>query len=267
MKNRIYQVDAFTDKVFSGNPAGVCPLEQWLPDDILQKIAMENNLSETAFYVKKGDHYELRWFTPTVEVDLCGHATLASAYVLFNYEGHNGNIITFDSPRSGLLRAKKDGDLITLDFPTDVYRKIDLFPALVAGFRETPVEAYQGKTDYLVVFENEEQIRNMVPDFGVIGKLPVRGVIATARGIECDFVSRFFGPQSGVDEDPVTGSAHTTLTPYWAGVLGKTTLSAIQLSSRRGYLQCRLLGDRVEISGKARIFFSGTLSESVITGK
>ena len=261
--NKIYQVDAFTDKVFSGNPAAVCPLDRWLSDDLLRKIAMENNLSETAFYVKKGDQYEIRWFTPTIEVDLCGHATLASAYVLFNFEHHYQNEITFYSPRSGILTVRKDGDLITLNFPTDVYGKIDLFPALAAGFREKPLEAYKGKTDYMLVFDNEDEIRNMKPDFLAIGKLDSRGVIVTARGRGVDFVSRWFGPQTGVDEDPVTGSAHTTLTPYWSGILGKTELTAAQLSARTGYLECRLLGDRVEISGKARIYMTGILADDI----
>jgi PhzF family phenazine biosynthesis protein len=264
MKNKIYQVDAFTEKVFSGNPAAVCPLEAWLPDDLLQKIAMENNLSETAFYVRIGDKYQIRWFTPTMEVDLCGHATLATAYVLFNYEHHQQNEIIFDSPRSGILTVCREGDLMSMNFPTDVYTMIELFPALLSSFKEKPVEAYKGKTDFLVVFENEAQIRNMVPDFKAVGKLDCRGVIVTSRGVESDFVSRFFGPQSGIDEDPVTGSAHTTLTPYWAGVLGKDELTAIQLSERKGYLKCKLLGDRVEISGKAKLYMIGEINTGTV---
>jgi PhzF family phenazine biosynthesis protein len=259
-KLKLYQVDAFTDKLFSGNPAAVCPLENWLPDDILQHIAMENNLAETAFYLKKGDVYELRWFTPAVEVDLCGHATLAAASVLFNFEDHASNEITFHSPRSGRLAVTRAGDMLTLDFPTDVYERVDLYPQLTACFDRQPAEAYKGKTDYMLVFENEEHIRKLQPDFVVISKLKVRGVIVTAKGDEVDFVSRFFAPQSGINEDPVTGSAHTTLTPYWSKRIGKTELTAIQLSARKGYLKCTYCNDRVKISGQARTYLKGEIN-------
>jgi PhzF family phenazine biosynthesis protein len=259
MKQKIYQVDAFTDKLFGGNPAAVCPLNEWPNDELLQKIAMENNLAETAFYVKEGNGYQIRWFTPKVEVDLCGHATLAAAYVLFNHENHSGDVINFYSPRSGALTVSKQNEFLTLNFPTDKFERIDLLKELTTCFDMLAVKALKGKTDYVLVFENEAQISNIQADLQKISKLPGRGVIVTAKGNEVDFVSRFFAPQAGIDEDPVTGSAHTTLTPYWAGVLGKTELTAIQLSERKGYLQCKLLGDRVEISGQAKLYMVGEI--------
>ncbi len=259
MKLKIYQVDAFTDKIFSGNPAAVCPLESWLPDSVMQNIALENNLAETAFYVKQGNEYLIRWFTPTVEVDLCGHATLATAHVLYQHEGYSGDEIIFNSPRSGVLKVYRNENLLTLDFPTDTLSKIQWFNEMNAGFNLIPLEGYKGKTDYLLVFENEEQIKNIQPNYPVIATWKVRGVIVTAKGKEVDFVSRFFAPQSGVNEDPVTGSAHTTLTPYWAEKLGKTELSAIQLSNRKGYLTCKYMGDRVHISGQAKTYLIGEI--------
>lgn len=259
MKHKIYQIDAFTDKVFSGNPAAVCPLDAWLSDDTLQKIAMENNLAETAFYVKQGDQYQIRWFTPTVEVDLCGHATLASAFVLFNCENHQGNIIHFFSPRSGALTVTKKGELMTLNFPSDAFEQVELTAEITNSFNIAPKLAFKGKTDYLLVFDTEDEIRKIVPVFDKISKLKGRGVIVTAKGNKVDFVSRFFAPQSGINEDPVTGSAHTTLTPYWSKQLGKTELTAIQLSERKGYLQCKYLNDRVEISGQGRLYLKGEI--------
>jgi len=259
MTQRIYQVDAFAQEVFSGNPAAVCPLPNWLPDTLLQQIAMENNLAETAFYVPKTDHYELRWFTPTVEVDLCGHATLAAAFVLFNHESHNGDQIRFHSPRSGTLTVTRNGDLLTLNFPTDHLQPMALSDELAACFNIHPRLAFKGKTDYMLVFDHEDAIQNLVPAFNIIAALDARGVIATAPGDATDFVSRFFAPQSGVYEDPVTGSAHTSLTPYWAARLGKTALSALQLSERKGFLQCRYLGERVEISGQAKLYLRGEI--------
>lgn len=259
MKIKLYQVDAFSDKIFGGNPAAVCPLNEWLPDDVLQNIAMENNLAETAFYVRNGDRFDIRWFTPAVEVDLCGHATLASAAVLFENEGYRGESITFFSHRSGELKVTRDGKTLTLDFPADIFERVELSPQLIAGFNSQPVEAYRGKTDYMLVFNTEEEVKNMVPDFAAIAKLKVRGVIVTARGTETDFVSRFFAPQSGINEDPVTGSAHTTLTPYWAKKTGKSELTAIQLSARKGYLQCAFHGDRVKISGKTVTYLQGEI--------
>ena len=259
MKQRMYQVDAFAETVFTGNPAAVCPLDTWLSDDVMQKIAMENNLAETAFFVKRDDVYELRWFTPKVEVDLCGHATLAAAYVLFNHENFNEKVIRFYSPRSGELTVTKNGELLTLNFPADVYQQISLSDEIRDAFNRMPLSAYKGKTDYLLVFDREDDIKNLAPRFDAIARLGGRGLIATAKGDTVDFVSRFFAPQSGVYEDPVTGSAHTTLVPYWHSRLGKSELTAIQLSERKGYLQCKYLNDRVEISGQGKLYLVGEI--------
>ncbi|MGK6352640.1 PhzF family phenazine biosynthesis protein [Parapedobacter sp. DT-150] len=260
MTLKIYQIDAFTDRVFSGNPAAICPLDEWLDDKLMQQIAMENNLAETAFYVRRGDEYDIRWFTPTVEVDLCGHATLASAFVLFNHEGYGEDTVRFHSPRSGPLTVTRDGDFLVLNFPADVYAPVPVTPELTACVGIAPTAAYKGKTDYMLVFESEAHIQSAKPDLARIAQLPARGVIITAQGNEVAFVSRFFGPQSGVDEDPVTGSAHTTLIPYWAGKLGKSELTARQLSTRGGYLKCRHLGDRVEIGGQAKLYLTGEIN-------
>ena len=259
MKYRLYQIDAFTDKVFYGNPAAVCPLENWISDDLLQKIAMENNLAETAFFVKAENDYQIRWFTPKTEVDLCGHATLAAAYVLFYCENYAGDAITFNTTQSGKLTVTKHVDTLTLNFPTDIVESVELSEDLIQCFDILPKHALKGKTDYVLVFESENQIEKIKPDFKQIAKLGGRGVIITAKGNEADFVSRFFAPQCGIDEDPVTGSAHTTLTPYWSKRLNKTELTAIQLSERKGYLHCKLLGDRVEISGKAKLYLIGEI--------
>ena len=260
MNIKIYQVDAFTDKVFSGNPAAVCPLDFWLTDELLQNIAMENNLAETAFYIKMQDHFQIRWFTPTIEVDLCGHATLASAHVIINHEGNKEGTIKFISPRSGLLNVFKHGEYLTLDFPVDLFNPVKLTEELIACFNVKPLEAYLGKTDYMLVFQDEDQIRNLKVDLNLISALDnCRGVIVTSSGFNSDFVSRFFAPQSGINEDPVTGSSHTTLTPYWSDRLGKIELTAYQLSSRKGYLKCKYQGARVEISGKAKTYMTGEI--------
>lgn len=259
MKQRIYQVDAFADAVFSGNPAAICPLDQWLQDDLMQKIAMENNLAETAFYVPRGSQYEIRWFTPAAEVDLCGHATLAAAFVLFNVEGHAGDLIQFHSHRSGALTVSKKDKLLTLNFPADTFSQVDVSGALKSCINIQPQSAFKGKTDYLLVYANEDEVQAAIPSFDNIAALDARGLIITAPGRNVDFVSRFFGPQVGVNEDHVTGSAHTTLTPYWAKRFGKNELTAIQLSARKGHLQCRYLGDRVEISGQAALYLSGEI--------
>lgn len=258
---KLFQVDSFTDKVFSGNPAAICPLEHWLDDDILQKIAMENNLAETAYIINKVDHYEIRWFTPAVEVDLCGHATLAAAHVLYNHLNFKGSQIRFISPRSGLLNVTREGDLLTLDFPADTIEEVGAKSDLIDAVGIKPIEVYKGKTDYMVVLENEAQIRNFKPDFNAIQRLKdCRGLIITAKGDQSDFVSRFFAPQSGINEDPVTGSAHTSLTPYWSKKLNKTTLTAIQLSERMGHLTCTFKGDRVDISGNAVSYLIGEIN-------
>ena len=259
MKQKIYQVDAFTDALFCGNPAAVCPLDRWPDDGTLQNIAMENNLAETAFYARQDGHYLIRWFTPTVEVDLCGHATLAAAYVLFNHEHHGADIVRFQTLKSGPLTVTKEGDLLTLNFPADVPTPV-ASPAEFAGcFDVAPRAAFRGKTDVMLVFDHEDEVKNAVADFEKISKIPARGVIITAGGREVDFVSRFFAPRAGINEDPVTGSAHTTLAPYWSGVLGKTEMTAAQLSKRGGFLTCRLAGGRVEIGGRARLYLTGEI--------
>jgi len=253
-----YQVDAFAESIFKGNPAVVCPLETWLPDATMQSIAMENNLSETAFYVKEGEGFHLRWFTPTVEVALCGHATLATAFVLFNHENFSGQTITFQS-KSGPLVVSRQGENITLDFPADETAEVDITKELIEALGSKPVKLFKGKTDYMVVFENEDQVRNCNPDFTLLGKLSARGIMITSPGKGVDFVSRFFAPKSGINEDPVTGSAHTTLVPYWAKVLKKNNLSAAQLSSRGGKLQCELRENRVLMGGTGKLFSTGTI--------
>ena len=244
MKIRVFQIDAFTDQLFHGNPAAVCPLAGWLPAEQMQQIAMENNQAETAFYVNAQDRFEIRWFTPAVEVDLCGHATLAAAYVIFNFENYPGKVIEFSS-RSGLLTVRNDGDFLTLNFPADRIEEVSAPDDLISGIGLQPVEAYKGKSDYMLVYSNAEEVEHLKPDMWAIAGVPARGIIVTAPGHDVDFVSRFFAPQSGVPDDPVTGSAHTTLTPYWAARLGRKELSAQQLSKRRGWLKCRLVGDRV----------------------
>jgi len=258
MKSKQYQIDAFTNRIFSGNPAAVCPLDEWLPDELLQKIAMENNLAETAFYVKEENDFRIRWFTPVVEVDLCGHATLAAGHVLFNHEHISASKIVFHS-RSGPLTVSRKNEFLTLDFPTDTLEQIEFFPGLTDAFEVKPIQAFRGKTDYMLVFESENEIRNCQPDFSILATLSTRGVIVTAKGDQSDFVSRFFAPRSGINEDPVTGSAHTSLIPYWAKILHKNELTAIQLSTRKGHLTCKYLNDRVEISGQARTFLVGTI--------
>jgi PhzF family phenazine biosynthesis protein len=252
----LFQVDAFSDHVFGGNPAAVCPLEDWLPDKTMQNIAMENNLSETAFFVKKDDQFIIRWFTPLAEVDLCGHATLASAHVIFNHAGWDKPSIYFMS-RSGLLTVTRKEDMITLNFPTDTIYPSELPAKLLASLNVKPLETFAGKTDFMVVLASQKEVEFIDPDFGLMKQSGGRGVIVTARGDEVDFVSRFFAPQVGVDEDPVTGSAHTTLVPYWFKQTGKCDLTAIQLSKRKGHLWCKYLDDRVEITGKAITYLMG----------
>ncbi len=255
----LYQVDAFAEEVFTGNPAAVCPLDEWLPDELLQNIAMENNLSETAFYVRSRDHYHIRWYTPSVEVELCGHATLAAAWVLFNLEGHKGDEITFFSALSGILKVKREGDLLTMDFPADTVKEVPDAEEVAACFSPQPSEVHRGRSDLLLLFDNEDDIAALSPSMAELSMIDARGIIVTARGREADFVSRFFAPRVGVDEDPVTGSAHTTLAPFWAGRLGKIEMTARQLSKRGGEIKCRHLGDRVEISGTARLYMKGEL--------
>jgi len=259
MKIDIYKVDAFTDKLFGGNPAGVCILVDWLSDELMQNIAAENNLSETAFIVREEDRYQIRWFTPTIEVDLCGHATLASAFVLFEFIVKDQDEINFHSPRSGPLKVFKEDQKLFLDFPTDTLNTDDNFAAIEKAIGMIPLEVYLGKTDYVAVLENQKAIENIVPNFTEISKLKARGLIITAKGESVDFVSRFFAPQSGVDEDPVTGSAHTSLIPLWSKKLGKEKLTAAQVSKRGGSLECHYKRDRCFIGGNATLFLKGEI--------
>ena len=259
MKQQIYQIDAFADKIFSGNPAAVIPLEKWLPDEIMQNIALENNLSETAFFVPKENGFHIRWFTPAAEVDLCGHATLATAHVLFNHLNYTEKEIRFES-RSGILKVKKDGDLIVLDFPSSKIEEIEIPENLKLAFNIQPQKCFKGRDDLMLIFENEADILNLKPDFQKIIESKTRGIIASAKSEKYDFVSRFFAPAVGVNEDPVTGSAHTMLIPYWAKQLGKTALTAKQVSARGGILHCTFLDDRVEIGGNAVAYLVGEIS-------
>jgi PhzF family phenazine biosynthesis protein len=259
MKITFFQIDAFTDRLFGGNPAGVCPLEQWLPDEVMQKIAMENNVSETAFFVPKDGVFHIRWFTPKVEVNLCGHATLASAHVIFRHLGFSGESITFES-RSGILNVRKEDDLLVLDFPANKPQRTGLPGDFVQALNITPVQCYRGKEDYLLLYKSQHEIEALVPDFRRLERTDARAVIVTAPGTEVDFVSRFFAPRVGVDEDPVTGSAHTVLIPFWSEKLSKTEMKAKQLSRRGGTLFCRLRDDRVDIGGKAVTYLVGEIS-------
>lgn len=261
-KIRMYHVDAFTEKLFSGNPAAVCILDSWLDDNLMQSIAIENNLPETAFIVPDGRDFAIRWFSPAVEIDLCGHATLASAYVIFNELDHHDTLIRFHSPKSGLLMAKQTDDLISLDFPSDTLtisseEEINFLENCL-GIR--PLELHKGKSDYLALVDNESILQEIKPDFKRIALLDARGVIVTARGEKADFVSRFFAPRVGIDEDPVTGSAHTSLLPFWSERLNKSLLTAYQLSKRGGQLVCEYKGNRCSIGGRARLYLSGEIN-------
>lgn len=250
----IFQVDAFSDRPFAGNPAGVVPLDSWLPDPVMQSIAAEMNLAETAFFAPEKDHYRIRWFTPTIEVDLCGHATLASGHVLFNDIGSPAEKIVFES-RSGPLSVAKSGARLELDFPKHVIESANQALAKVAAcFNMRPVELHYsaGFDAYVALFERASDVKTLQPDFTKLGLLD-HSVIVTARGDEpgLDFVSRYFAPTWGIPEDPVTGGAHSTLVPFWAGILGKTTFHAHQVSKRHGELWLNLEGDRVKIAGHA----------------
>jgi PhzF family phenazine biosynthesis protein len=257
MQIELYQIDAFTSEVFKGNPAAVCPLEKWLPDKIMQSIALENNLSETAFFVPEGDGFHLRWFTPKAEVDLCGHATLASAFALFEILGYAKDEIKFAS-KSGELIVKKEGNWLVMNFPSQPGLPCEASNDLIEGLGKTPTET-QVTDDYLAVFESEADILAIQPDFERLKRLGGRGVIITAKGEEVDFVSRFFAPNVGINEDPVTGSAHCKLTPFWAEKIRKTKFTARQLSQRGGELRCELAGERVLISGKAVLYLQGKI--------
>lgn len=258
MKLPIFQADAFASGLFKGNPAAVIPLNEWLPDEMLQQIAAENNLSETAFFIPEGDHYHIRWFTPKSEVALCGHATLATAHILFHELNFQGEQIAFKS-KSGILTVRKSGDKLQLDFPADQTQEVDPVPVFSDALGNQPSETRKGRTDYLLLFESEEIIRNMKPNFHLLKQTDARGIIVTAKGKTVDFVSRFFAPGVGIDEDPVTGSAHTTLVPFWSVRLNKTELTALQLSERGGQLWCTLSGERVLIAGQAVTYLRGEI--------
>ncbi|MCL2404545.1 MAG: PhzF family phenazine biosynthesis protein [Defluviitaleaceae bacterium] len=256
---KYFIVDAFTDELFKGNQAGVCITNEWPDDYLMQKIAFENNLSETAFVVKQGSHYGLRWFTPKVEVDLCGHATLAAAYVVLNFSeisAANTNV-QFET-KSGILTVTKVGDLYEMDFPSREPRQIELTANMCNAIGATALEAHLSR-DLVLLLDSEQQVRDLSPNFDLIKQLGYFAVVVTAKGIDIDFVSRFFTPGAGVPEDPVTGSAHSTLIPFWAKRLGKDKMVARQLSARGGTLYCENHGERVKISGKAVLYLQGEI--------
>ena len=257
MKLDIYQVDAFSQHVFGGNPAAVCPLTEWLSDEQLQAIAAENNLSETAYFVRRGDLYELRWFTPEVEVDLCGHATLAAAWVLIHQLPNAPDVLRF-ATRSGELRVTRQGDELAMDFPAKTPQRCEPPAGMLSALGLENADVFS-TDDYIVLVEDEAQVAALTPDFARLKGLPKRGIAVTARSSRFDFISRWFGPNVGVNEDPVTGSAHTSLAPFWAERLGKQTLRAEQGGQRRGQLRCELKGDRVIISGHAVLYLQGTI--------
>ncbi|MBK8466030.1 MAG: PhzF family phenazine biosynthesis protein [Chloracidobacterium sp.] len=257
MKLEIFQVDAFTNKPFGGNPAAVVPLDAWLSDETMLAIAAENNLAETAFFVKNGEQYDIRWFTPKVEVNLCGHATLASAHVIFNELELESSDIKFHSHRSGELGVTKDGDLLVLDFPAYPMKEIEPIKMLVAA---APLRYWESQGNMLfLLLEDQKAVQDLQPDMHDVIKLPYDEVIITAPGDDCDFASRMFAPRIGIPEDPVTGAIHCSLIPHWAGVLGKNELFARQVSARGGELFCQLAGDRVKIGGNAVLYLKGEI--------
>ena len=259
MELPFYQIDSFTDKVFTGNPAAVVPLDSWLEDDVMKGIALENNLPETAFFVPKDDHFHLRWFTPTVEMNLCGHATLATAWVLFNDLGYDKNSIKFES-KSGDLTVTKNQDGMTLNFPILPSQQVDLDPAIEKAFGKQSLELYKGERKWVAIYDDPDFILNNQPDLSIIKTLTDEGVIITAPGhAPYDFMSRYFAPQIGIDEDPVTGAAHCMLTPIWANKLDKTDFLARQISPRGGDLKLSLQNERLEITGNAALYLKGTI--------
>ena len=254
----IYILDAFTDRQFGGNPAAVCILDQELDEVTMQSIAAQNNLAETAFLLGSGAEYTIRWFTPLVEVDLCGHASLASAWVIFKTLDPGSDKLCFHS-RSGELHIHQDGDFLSLDFPSDHVKEAPAPEMLIESLGSDPLRVYKGRSDYLLEFENESEIRKLAPDFQALKQVNARGIIVTAPGEDVDFVSRFFAPSVGINEDPVTGSAHTSLTPFWSKKLNKTKLEAIQLSPRSGRISCTYLGERVLLKGQVQLYSRGTI--------
>lgn len=260
-KNAIYQVDAFTSALFGGNPAAVVPLDQWLSDETMQSIAAENNLSETAFFVKNGEAFNLRWFTPAIEVDFCGHATLATAHILFTELAYENPSIRFNTRVGELLVKNLGKGKYLMDFPADKLSPMEVSRELLEAIGTPPVEAFKGREDILYVVNSREEVEDTQPDFKALGEVSDRGVLVTAPGDDCDFVSRCFFPNAGVDEDPVTGSAHTTLTPYWAKRLKKPKMVARQISQRGGYLECELSEDdkKVKLIGNAVTYLKGQI--------
>ena len=255
----IYQVDAFSDKLFGGNPAAICPLKEWLPAPQMQKIAAENNLAETAFFIPQGKDFELRWFTPESEVDLCGHATLATAHVLFTQLNFEGDTIHFHTLNAGTLTVSRKDDLYTLDFPSRAPQSCEVPEGLIEALGGIkPVEILRSR-DYFIVYETEADVLALNPNFAALSRIESLGFVVTAPGDNSDFVSRFFAPSAGIDEDPVTGSSHCNLIPYWADRLGKFKLHAFQVSARRGELWCEHKGDRVLMSGKAVTYLIGAI--------
>ena len=260
MNLQIFQVDAFTSEPLSGNPAAVCPLTEWLDDETMLKIAAENNLSETAFFVKRNDDYEIRWFTPMVEINLCGHATLATSFVIFNCLNLEERQIKFYSNRSGDLSVEKQGDILVLDFPKYDLSEGETPANLAEAVGKTPKQFWETQGNMaMLLYETEDDIKNLEPDMSALSKLAFDEVIVTAQGTNADFVSRLFAPRIGIPEDPVTGATHCSLIPYWAGRLGKEKLYARQLSKRGGELFCELSGDRVKIGGNAALYLKGEI--------
>ncbi|MBC7399562.1 MAG: PhzF family phenazine biosynthesis protein [Mucilaginibacter sp.] len=255
----IYQADAFTDQLFGGNPAAICPLNEWLPDNVMQKIAVENNLAETAFFVKTAKGYLLRWFTPEYEIDLCGHATLAAAHILFTELGYTGDTIYFETMKAGVLTVQRNGDKYTMDFPSRPPIPIEEPNGRVDALGGIQPTAILRSRDFFLVYDSERDVRELSPDFFALSKMDTVGVIVTAPGDNSDFVSRFFAPGAGINEDPVTGSAHCNLIPYWAKVFERSQLHAYQISERKGELWCELQGDRVLMTGKAVTYLKGEI--------
>jgi PhzF family phenazine biosynthesis protein len=256
----IYQVDAFTNQPLRGNPAAVCPLNEWLADETMLNIAAENNLSETAFFVKRAAHYDLRWFTPTIEIDLCGHATLATSHVIFNCLNLEDKVVEFLSPRSGHLSVEKQNDLLVLDFPRFSLNEIAVPADMVEAVGKRPQRIWETQSHMaMLLFEDEEEVKSIRPDMAALSQIPYKAIAITAKGVDSDFVSRMFGPRVGIPEDPVTGGSHCFLIPYWAERLGKEKLHARQLSSRGGDLYCELRGERVKIGGHAVLYLKGEI--------
>ena len=261
MRIPLYQVDAFTSRLFGGNPAAVCPLTEWLSDATMQSIAAENNLAETAFFVAQGEGYLLRWFTPTVEVELCGHATLASGYVVTHILTPDRRSVRFDTLQAGPLEVARDGDLLAMNFPSWPAEKEPANPRILTALGKKPAKSFVARGRTLAVYERAEDVATLKPDFRAMRQIPGADAIVTAPGDgDIDFVSRYFAPNYGVDEDPATGSAHCVLTPYWAARLGKTQLKARQVSARVGDLECTLKGDRITLAGRAVLYLEGSIT-------